>query len=96
MKWARQCSRIRLGAPRVARPLGKRIRNGEIVMCARCGSWIHPEHKWDLGHVDGSNKTFYSGPEHAHCNRRTSAHKAERKRRTHYAWVDEHSVSRRW
>lgn len=30
------------------------------------------------------------------CNRRTSAHKAEQKRRTHYAWVDEHSVSRRW
>jgi hypothetical protein len=74
----------------------KRIENGEIVRCSRCGGWIHPQHKWDLGHVDGSGKTLYAGPEHASCNRRTSAHKAERKRRAPYAFVDHPVVSRRW
>src|SRR5580765_2754139 len=31
--------------------------------CARCGKLIEPGMPLDLGHVDGSGKTFYSGPE---------------------------------
>lgn len=40
------------------------------VTCARCGQPIQPRDAWDLGHIDGSNRTMYQGPEHAHCNRR--------------------------
>ena len=39
------------------------------VLCARCGEEIRPGTKWDLGHVDGSRKQAYSGPEHRKCNR---------------------------
>jgi hypothetical protein len=38
------------------------------VRCARCGELISPNDEWDLGHVDG-DKSRYSGPEHAFCNR---------------------------
>jgi hypothetical protein len=34
--------------------------------------------RWDLGHLDGSNKQAYSGPEHACCNRQSARHQAER------------------
>jgi hypothetical protein len=53
------------------------------VRCVRCGELIAPGEAWGLGHVDG-DKTRYSGPEHARCNRATMAHRAERK------------VSRQW
>ena len=38
------------------------------VRCARCGEEIEPGEKWDLGH-DDRHPGYYSGPEHAGCNR---------------------------
>jgi hypothetical protein len=53
-----------------------------IVGCARCGQIIEPGTPWDLGHVDGTERTVYSGPEHrlakdcpAGSNRATERHK---------------------
>ena len=39
-----------------------------VVNCARCGELIEPGTPWDLGH-DDRDPRFYSGPEHASCNR---------------------------
>lgn len=36
------------------------------VDCARCHQPIRRGQQWDLGHVDGSNKQAYAGPEHRH------------------------------
>jgi hypothetical protein len=49
--------------------------------CARCGKPITPGELWDLGHIDGTNKTEYSGPEHAKCNRAAGARLSNAKRR---------------
>ena len=54
----------------------KRVEKGDVI-CARCRRPILPQQKWDLGHVDGTERTVYSGPEHARCNRATSTHKAK-------------------
>jgi hypothetical protein len=48
-----------------------------IVDCARCGEKIFPGAKWDLGHVDG-DRSRYSGPEHARCNRASAARRRNR------------------
>jgi hypothetical protein len=49
------------------------------VRCARCNQSIRPGERWDLGHVDGSAKQLYSGPEHERCNRATASRKDGRK-----------------
>ena len=54
-----------------------------MVGCARCGEAIKPGAPWDLGHVDGTDRMLYSGPEHRRCNRQTTYHRLRR-------------VSRRW
>jgi hypothetical protein len=38
------------------------------VRCARCGELIQPGEPWDLGH-DDFDRSRWSGPEHARCNR---------------------------
>jgi hypothetical protein len=57
-----------------------------MVRCARCGELIKPGEPFDLGHVDGSGKTLYSGIEHRKCNRATAKHKKERERRWSRPW----------
>lgn len=44
-----------------------------LVSCARCGELIKAGTPWDLGHVDGTDKREYQGPEHRHCNRQAGA-----------------------
>ena len=55
---------------RERRRWSKIVAKGE-ASCARCGRWIAPGSKWDLGHHD-RDRTVYVGPEHRRCNRATS------------------------
>jgi len=54
------------------------------VRCARCGELIAAGERWDLGH-DDHDRSRYTGPEHARCNRATAAHDRE-PRRTSRRW----------
>jgi hypothetical protein len=63
----------------------KRVVDAGGAVCARCGRPIVPGTPWDLGHVDGSAKALYSGPEHRKCNR--GARPA--KRRQSFPWDGE-------
>jgi hypothetical protein len=78
---------------RKRRVWARRIASGEQVNCARCGLPILTRMLWDLGHVDGSGKTLYSGPEHRSCNRRTERHGFKRPRRKRRVF---RKVSRAW
>ena len=45
----------------------RRMAAGERFLCAKCASLVDPRSRWDLGHTD--DRTGWTGPEHAHCNR---------------------------
>jgi hypothetical protein len=49
-----------------------------LMNCARCRERIRPGEPWDVGHVDGSERTVISEPEHRRCNRATETHKRRR------------------
>lgn len=62
------------------------------ALCARCMLPIDPSDAWDLGH-DDQDRTLYSGPEHARCNRHAGARNGGRvtaRKRRVKAW------SRQW
>ncbi len=73
----------------------RRIASGEQVNCARCGWPILNGMYWDLGHVDGSGKTLYAGPEHRSCNWATQSHGVKRPRRKKRVYAFRR-VSRAW
>jgi len=50
------------------------------VICPRCGFAILPEAAWDLGHSD-VDRSEWTGPEHARCNRRAGQRKGAAARR---------------
>jgi hypothetical protein len=80
---------------RKRRVWARRIASGEPVSCARCGCPVLPGMLWDLGHVDGSGKSLYSGPEHQKCNRQTQLHGVKRQRGRKWAYAPR-KVSRQW
>jgi hypothetical protein len=43
------------------------LAQGAQPVCKRCGQIVKPDQAWDLGHSD--DRTRWTGPEHAHCNR---------------------------
>jgi hypothetical protein len=62
---------------RLRKDWAAKVRAG-AVDCPRCGRPIAPSEQWDLGHSD--DRTYYTGPEHAVCNRRAAAIKGNRER----------------
>ena len=65
----------------------------ELILCAKCGLEIWPGQRWDLGHT--TDRTAYTGPEHAFCNRSAGARKRERLRRERLGFSPE-PTSRTW
>ncbi len=45
----------------------RRLDQGAIIGCARCGKPISKHDTWDLGHTD--DRTAWTGPECVGCNR---------------------------
>src|SRR5665213_3549836 len=51
------------------------------AVCARCGKRIAPDEPWDLGHSD--DRSRWTGPEHASCNRSAGSRLKLRRLREH-------------
>lgn len=47
----------------------RRLNQGEVFLCAKCGKQVHFCEPWDLGHT--ADRHGYTGPEHQACNRNT-------------------------
>jgi hypothetical protein len=56
-----------------------------FATCARCGQPIEPGTPWDLGH-DDYDRSRYTGPEHASCNRNTAHLNTQHVTRTSREW----------
>jgi hypothetical protein len=67
--------------------------NAGQVRCARCGQPIIPGTAWDLGH--SNDRSTWTGPEHARCNRAAGARYGNRKRGT-VRQITVSNTSRRW
>ena len=52
--------------------------NAGLECCVRCGLVIEAGTAWDLGHSE--DRSRWTGPEHASCNRAAGARKANRRR----------------
>jgi hypothetical protein len=65
---------------RALRERWKHIVEAGLARCARCGHVIESGTPFDLGHVDGSERTLWSGVEHRSCNRKAEERKALRSR----------------
>lgn len=52
------------------------INNGRTPTCPKCGHPIIPTDPWDLGHTP--DRTTWTGPEHARCNRTDGGRRAHR------------------
>lgn len=77
--YAGQTSDCGYGAPHQRqRALWRPKVESGIVDCWRCGGRIETGQPWDLGHVDGSGRRQYAGPEHRACNRRAGAQSLSR------------------
>lgn len=54
------------------------LASGQAANCPRCGKPITARDTWDLGHTD--DRTAWTGPEHAHCNRKAGQTNSTRMR----------------
>lgn len=65
-----------------------RVDSGQVEChanpCWMSDSYIQPGTPWDLGHSDC--RTYWTGPEHRHCNRRNAALKGNKKRVHKTSW----------
>jgi hypothetical protein len=65
--------------PRRRRKALALIVDAGMASCAKCGRWIQPGTPWHLGHT--ADRTGWTGPEHAACNIRDAAIRANRRSR---------------
>jgi hypothetical protein len=75
---ARKASTAARGYGSAHRALRERLRSlveAGLARCVRCGELIEPGDFWDVGHVDETERTVVSGPEHRRCNRTTARHR---------------------
>ncbi len=55
------------------------------ALCLMGDRWIEPGSQWDLGHT--IDRTGWTGPEHARCNRCEGSRRRAANRRPHRRWA---------